>query len=171
MELNNRERRKKYKAKNGDVFTIRLDEEKICFGQIIRVAQYHDFIIIFDVVSGDIVDLAELPKAKIIIFAKSVDACIADGEWKIIGNIPVREDIVFPVYKLELSSGARVTDHLGKDLRSATSEEVKKLKNLTSWSPYTIEHAAKAILGDRDWESFYGDLIYLNSKVWVEGTY
>jgi hypothetical protein len=126
---------------------------------------------VFDIVREDICDLSYLASAEIVILAHSVDTCLVDGVWEIIGNLPVRSDVIFPLYKIETSSGFWVMNHNSMRIRPANTEEVVKLSNKKSYSPATIEHAAQANFGYRPWDEYYDRLVYLNPIIWVKGTY
>ncbi|RIW32499.1 hypothetical protein D3H55_13000 [Bacillus salacetis] len=153
-------KRKKVKVKIGDIFSIRIDENRFSYGQVLAIGTICDFLIIFDLVSDKHPPVEEIPKEKIIFLVPTVVSRIEDGLWEVLGNEPTPE-IHFPHYKEEAEEGYQLIDYLGNIINSEKEIiELDKVKELVSRSPSSVENAARARFLEPEWDSYYDDLIY-----------
>jgi hypothetical protein len=146
----------------GDVFKFKIDEDRHGYGQIVA-APPHDlkYFAIFDLATGEEMDLGMIVSSKILILAQSMDVKLDIGDWQIIGNAPVtRQNLVFPEYKVHyIPNGWMVESYDGKILRPATKDDVLKLKMKKSFSPAALEYAIKAHLGLVEYKEFCDELM------------
>jgi hypothetical protein len=153
-------RRKKVKI--GDVFIIETDKGK-CYGQIVADG-INNCYLIFDIVSDEVLLPEQVVKKPIVFLTFTIDACIEEDKWKVIGNTSVPSDIVYPIFKVRTTSGYMVTNHQGNYLRRASDDELERLKYHKSVSPALLEHAVQARFGSGKWEDYFDEILYKNSK-------
>ncbi len=152
--------RKKVKVKIGDIFSIRIDENRFSYGQVLSIGTICDFLIIFDLVSNEHPPVKEIPKGKIVFLVPTVVSRIEDGLWEVLGNESTPA-IHFPHYKEEVEEGYQLIDYLGNIINSEKEIfELDKLKELESWSPSSVENVARARFLGAEWNCYYDDLIY-----------
>ncbi|MFI8685751.1 Imm26 family immunity protein [Rossellomorea sp. NPDC077527] len=153
-------RRRKVKVKVGDIFSIKIDENRFCYGQVHSKGEFCDFIIIFDLISNEHPPVKTLPNKPVIFLVSTVLTRIEDGLWEVLGNQSIPE-IYFPKYKEETDEGYQLIDYLGSVIdEHPRKTELDALKELNSWSPISIENALRAKFIELEWDSYYDDLIY-----------
>ena len=148
----------------GDVFTVPLDEQRHGFGQVVATYKKHGhYFAIFDKayttswepVPGDIaVD-------RIALLALSFDAKIHVGDWKIVGNAPVVDNLPLPAYKVAIGTPDEVyvEDYSGQRQRRATRSEVDLLPYRTFVAPVRLENAFRALHGLAAWVAAFDGLV------------
>ncbi|MBI6871794.1 Imm26 family immunity protein [Clostridium aciditolerans] len=154
---------KRKRVKVEDVFIIPVDNEKNCYGQVVSDGIDKCYVI-YDITSEDILIPEQVICNPIAFLTFTVDNFIEEGRWKVIGNVDVPQNIIFPIYKVETLNGYMVTDHKGNYLRSATDKEIRELKYHKSVSPALLEHAVQAKYGNRKWENYFDEIIYKEEK-------
>ncbi|MFC4766471.1 Imm26 family immunity protein [Effusibacillus consociatus] len=149
-------KKKKIIARTGDIFSIRIDEKRYSYGQIVADNWYA----IFDIVAEKNPPLDQITNRSIVFLVESVDVKIEDGLWQIIGNYSIPKHIHFPKFLVETLEGYMVIDHNGKILGPASEYEIKNLAGKKSYSPAVIEDAVKAKFGSEEWYSYLDNLVY-----------
>src|SRR5271170_5592827 len=96
--------KKRPKIKEGDVFSIPIDETTQGYGQIVKIPRKNVFImIVFEgrwLIEQEI-ELVDIIKQNILFFGFTTDALFYHGYWKIIGNITSNLlSITMPFYKV-----------------------------------------------------------------------
>jgi hypothetical protein len=147
----------------GDVFVLSLDDERIGIGQV--VATYRDDAYFFALFSpayerDQLPDLRDVLQEPIAVLALSLDAKVAVGDWIVIGNLPVADDIPLPAYKEMVGSPERVdvVDFSGEQRRPARGEEAEWLPNRKVVAPVRLERALRARHGLEPWLEAYAAL-------------
>lgn len=114
------------------MFTVPIDESRVGVGQV--VATYGKdayYFAIFDAVvpDGGPVDLERALLERVIFLALSMDAKLAAGHWRIVGNRPVREGMPLPAFKESVGGPERVdvVDYSGEQRRPARGAEAELL--------------------------------------------
>jgi hypothetical protein len=153
-------RKKKINVKAGDVFSITVDNKKKAFGQVVHQGSTSDCIIIFDITDTEIPSLQMITESPIVFLAYTIDNKLEDGDWEIIGNYNIPNDLSFPNNIIETLEGSIVIDINRNVLRKATKDDIANLKPPKSYSPAVIEHAVKAKFGDEEWYPYLDNLIY-----------
>jgi len=155
------------KIKEGDVFTIPVDENRVGFGQIIKIPNKNNFII---VVFQEICITTEIPAVNEIInfsplfLGYTMDAKLYHKHWKIIGNNNSNIDLIpLPNYRLGTPpDDIYITDYSGKVLRPAKKEEYEKLEHKTVRAPVGYENALKAYHNLKEWQADDNKLLFKN---------
>jgi hypothetical protein len=106
------------------------------------------------------IDFEQAPLAPIAFLALSVDAKIACGDWAVLGNYPVADEMPLPAYKEMLGGPDRVdvVDFSGLRRRPAESGETESLANRKIVAPVRLEKALKAKHGLEPWNESYAAL-------------
>ncbi|ANH81957.1 hypothetical protein A8C56_14150 [Niabella ginsenosidivorans] len=164
------------KLRIGDIFTIPVSEEKTGFGQIVKIPNKNNFIIIVyeNIYSGrDWPSLEEVVKDKILFLGYTMDALLYHKFWKIIGNVfPDLSKIKFPYYKLGTFPNAMIVNYKGEKVKTISKLEFDKLQYETVVAPVRYENALKAYYKLSEWREDYDNLLYsktLESIQVVEG--
>jgi hypothetical protein len=147
----------------GDVFTIPLDDERVGHGQVVGgFGSDAYFFALFDSarMRGQEVDLDALVREPVAFLGLSFDAKIAAGEWAIVGNRPVADDMPLPAFKEMVGSPDRVdvVDFSGDRRRPAIGEEAEWLPNRKIIAPVRLEKALRAKFGLEPWTEAYAAL-------------
>ncbi|TWI83949.1 immunity protein 26 of polymorphic toxin system [Lacibacter cauensis] len=152
------------KLKEGDIFSIELDDKHVGFGQIL-IKKGTLFIIVFaeSYDKNHIPELKEIIKPIPLLMGETMDALLYDGDdWKIVGSsIENLNQYPLPYYKVGLPTEIiYVVNHLGERLRPATSEEIKTLNYQASYAPIRFENALKAYHKLIPWDKSYDAILY-----------
>ena len=147
----------------GDVITVPIDNDRIGIGQV--AAKYLNEGYYFVVFETDY-PISALPSPReavtdeVALVALSLDAKIAAGHWKIVGNEPVRPDLPLPAYKETVGAPDRVdvVDFSGTRRRRATPAEISRLRNRKVIAPVRLERALRALHGTGQWQDAYDEL-------------
>ncbi|WP_042162462.1 Imm26 family immunity protein [Paenibacillus gorillae] len=153
--------KKKVKVRIGDVFAIKIEQDKYSYGQVIAEGRISDCMVIFDVVSKEHLPVIDITSKPIVFLIQTVNSRIEDGIWEVIGNAPLPH-INFPVYKVETEDGYMLVDHSGDIINeNPRDSEIEGVIELESWSPVSLEKVVTARFITGEWDSYYDDLIYL----------
>ncbi|WP_433042733.1 hypothetical protein [Dactylosporangium sp. CS-033363] len=148
-------RRRKIVAAEGDVFRIPLDGVRSVYGQVVAKHDYWTLVVVFDALSLDAVDGAD-----ILLLANTFEDCLADGEWPIVERRAVRADVPWPVYKFWGSTTPPViVDHFGRVFREATPEEARTLPSRSQTTANAVTDAARAAFGVGEWDDSYDEFL------------
>ena len=145
-------KKKRLRLKEGDVFTIPIDEQTRGYGQIVKIPDKHSFIIaIFEGRwdKNESVLLDEIIKSSILYFGFTTDALLFHGRWVIIGNIKSNlSSFTMPYFKLGLpSEPQKLINYKVEVIRMATPEEAKLLDRHHSRSPIGYQNMLQAHYG------------------------
>lgn len=162
---------KRFKLKEGDIFTIPLEKNEVGIGQIISFPRHqHNFImIVFDkkFKSIESIDLSKINSYKILLLGYTVDAKLYHKDWVIIDNITENiSKISLPYFKLGLPNddypdGARLVDYKGNVLANINRDIFDKLMFQTEVGPIRFEKALRAHFGLQEWISEdYDKILY-----------
>ncbi|MFB8377829.1 Imm26 family immunity protein [Paenibacillus taichungensis] len=152
--------KKRLKVKLGDVFAIRLDQTRYCYGQVVSEGRISDCMIVYDLISTELPKVSEITSKPIIFLIQTVNSRIEDGIWNVIGNGPI-SSMTFPLYKVETEDGHMLVDHKGDVVNEDPSaSEIENVAELESWSPVSLEKAVNARFVTGEWDSYYDELIY-----------
>ncbi|SLJ88452.1 MULTISPECIES: Imm26 family immunity protein [unclassified Paenibacillus] len=150
------------KLKLGDIFAIRLNQGRYCYGQVVSEGRISDCMIVYDLVSMEHPTVSEITSKPIIFLIQTVNSRIEDGIWNVIGNGPI-PSMTFPLYKVETEDGYMLVDHKGDVVNEDPSaSEIEEVPELESWSPVSLEKAANARFITGEWDTYYNELIYTN---------
>lgn len=147
----------------GDVFTVPVDAERYCIGQV--VADYEKsalYLAIYESVCtlGEEPDVSSVLRGTVSLLALSLDAKIYAGHWVVIGNWPVPSDLPLPAYKESAgdSSTVVVVDYSGRRRRPARGQEADWLPFREVVAPVRIEKALRARQGLEEWNESFATL-------------
>jgi hypothetical protein len=172
-------RRKKIKAKAGDVFTFRLNNNLNCFGQIVagEIRPHREKLyVLFDYASEEIPSIDSIINKPVLGIANMIDSCIEDGEWIVIGNAEVMaQNITLPNFIISdgLLNEYVIMTYDEKLIRISTEEEFwlveeNKIPNLRFWSsitPSAFEDLANYKFNDGEWHDYFSEIIFAGS-IW-----
>src|SRR5258708_92779 len=120
------------KLKVGDIFTIPISDDKTGFGQIIKIPNKSNFIIIVfkQVYSGkDWPSLDEIIKDEILFLGYTMDALLYHKYWNIIGNnFSNLDKIKLPYFKLGTPPDMKIVNFKGDKVRKANKSEFENLE-------------------------------------------
>ncbi|KLU54842.1 MULTISPECIES: Imm26 family immunity protein [Paenibacillus] len=153
--------KKRVSVKIGDVFSIKLNQDWNCYGQVVSEGRISDCMIVFDLISMEHPTVSEITTKPIIFLIQTVNSRIEDGIWKVIGNAPIPR-MTFPMYKEETEDGYTLVDHKGDIVTETPSaSQIEVASELESWSPVSLEKAVIARFVTGEWDPYYNDLIYI----------
>lgn len=150
----------------GDVFRLRIDPQRVGYGQVIGVYQRSAYYFAIyeaphDETTG--VDVADIVGGEIALFALSLDALLHHGRWEIVGHAPL-PPITWPVYKEATGDGSFVAvDHTGRVLRELDEVDASELRFRSVVAPIRVQNAFAALHGAGSWNSKYDELRYHSS--------
>lgn len=148
----------------GDIFTIKVDENRIGFGQVVALPQKNILIIaVFDKIANidQKIDCSEIVNAEVLFLGCTLDAKLYHKHWNIVGNICDNiTSISLPYNILGTAPEIYLTDYMGNRLRKASNEEIKLLDYETIIAPVRYENALKAHFGIQEWHADYDKLLY-----------
>lgn len=146
------------------IFAIPLDGERYSYGHIIANGYGSDCYIIYDIVAKEHPSIEKIMDSSIIIFMYTLHQKIVSGEWKVIGNAPLKQTIKMPEYKIDVRENGitrcMVMRFDGEILRPATETEIKNLKTKHSCTPGVLEKVVKAKYGVIPWQNKFNDYLY-----------
>ncbi|MDR9746146.1 Imm26 family immunity protein [Paenibacillus taichungensis] len=152
--------KKRVKVKLGDVFAIRLDQTRYCYGQVVSEGRISDCMIVYDLVSMEHPKVSDIPSKPIIFLIQTVNSRIEDGIWNVIGNGPI-SSLTFPLYKVETEDGYMLVNHQGDvENEYPSASEIENVPKLESWSPVSLEKAVNARFVTGEWDPYYNELMY-----------
>lgn len=152
------------KLKGGDVFTIPISEDQTGFGQIVKIPNKSNFIIVVfkQVYSGkEWPSLDEIVNDEILFLGYTMDALLYHKYWRIIGNVSTNIDkIQLPYFKLGTPPDMKIVNFKGDNVRKATREEFDSLDYESVVAPVRYENALKAYYKLADWREDYNELLF-----------
>jgi hypothetical protein len=152
------------KLKVGDVFTIPISEEETGFGQIIKIPNKSNFIIVVfkQVYSGkDWPSIEEIIGDDILFLGYTMDALLYHKYWRIIGNDTSNlNKIKLPYFKLGTPPNMKIVNYKGDSFRKAKKDEFDKLEYETVVAPVGYEAALQAYHKLTEWEDDFNKLLY-----------
>ena len=155
------------KLKEGDIFTVPIDKERIGFGQIVHISNKNNFIIVVFKSVWPInrkMEFAEIVKDDILLMGYTMDAKLYHKHWAVIGNYKDNLSLMqFPYYKLGTFPGdIYLLDHAGKKIRKCTRKEFESLEYRNVVAPVRYEKALKAYYKLEEWQKGFDDLLIEN---------
>lgn len=151
---------KRQRITDGDVFQIPVDAEQAAYGQVLPGGDFTHLVVFDGLYRPDAeVDLAEVIKAPVILYAQTLADALKDGSWPIVGNHAVEQDALQQVEFVELEDADqfRVIDYAGNVLRPATREEIERAPFRVITSTRSLQEAVEAWHGRRDWDDWHLD--------------
>lgn len=147
----------------GDVFSVPLDSERLGLGQVVaRYGKDAYFFALFEpaFARDEPLDLAEAVQLPVAVLALSLDAKLAAGDWVILGNQPVADDMPLPAYKEMVGGPERVdvVDYSGERRRRTEGQEAEWLPYRKIIAPARLEKALKARHGIGPYNEAYAAL-------------
>lgn len=128
--------KKRVSVKIGDVFSIKLNQDWNCYGQVVSEGRISDCMIVFNLVSMEHPRVSEITSNPIIFLLQTVNSRIEDG------------------YTLVDHKGDIVTE-------TPSASQIEVASELESWSPVSLEKAVIARFVTGEWDPYYNDLIYI----------
>jgi len=155
------ETKKKVRAKAGDVFQIAIDAERVSFGQVVENKAGVLRVITFNKTfqSTNVPDVGAIVQNDIVLLTDTMDAKIYNGDWKVIGNVPVEVNLPKPKFKFG-TDPLYITEYGGKSKRIATQEEADKLDFQFSVAPIRVQNAMQAYFGLKEWDVDFDKLTF-----------
>ncbi|KQY94474.1 hypothetical protein ASD24_02650 [Paenibacillus sp. Root52] len=155
-------RKKRIKVKIGDIFAIKLDQDRSCYGQVISEGRTSDCMIVYDLVATEHPAISEITSNPIIFLIQTVNSRIEDGFWSVVGNGPI-PSMTYPLYKVETEDGYILVDHKGDIVNDdPLASEIEEVPELEPWSPVSLENAIRAKFLTGEWDPYYNELIYID---------
>ncbi|HEV7349857.1 Imm26 family immunity protein [Telluribacter sp.] len=155
------EAKKKIRAKVGDLFQIPIDSSRVSYGQVAEnkrgVLRIITFNKLFQIT--DNTTIAEIVDSNIVLLTDTMDAKIYNGDWKVVGNAPVKANLPVPKFKFGLDT-VYITDYSGKRRRLATQEETVNLDFQFSVAPIRVQNAMQAHFDVKEWDADYDKLTF-----------
>lgn len=149
--------------KNGDVFLVPIDSERIGLGQIVDVLPSELYVVIYETAW----DARRPPSPQDVLGrtplfgSLTLDARLHHGDWKIIGNTTDNlADIKRPLSKVRISGQMHIESHDGSWARPATAEEAEHLRFRKTVAPVRLEKALQAYYGLLERHAAYDELRY-----------
>jgi hypothetical protein len=152
--------RRRFNARDGDVFQVPIDEDSVGHGQIIGSRPSTLLVAIFKELHprSSAPHLTQIASGEVAFLAETFDAKIWNGEWPIVGNAsPDHVRIPFPTYKVAIG---RATDWYVETFdapqrRPAKPWEIDSLPLRNIVSPIRLENALRALHGVGQWDPSY----------------
>ena len=135
--------RQKYKL--GDIVKIGLGQGRITYGQLLKDAS----IRIFNIVSQSEVELIELENTEIIFHSGVFHTSIANGEWPVVGNIPLKgeeDSWAPPEYIQDIVDPEKFRIYHKGKMTSATKEQVAGLEKQVMRKPGELINVLNELL-------------------------
>jgi hypothetical protein len=150
-------KKKPLRLKEGDVFTIPIDELTKGYGQIVKIPHKSSlFICVFEG-RWDIneeQEISKIVKQPILFLGFTSDALFFHNRWVIIGNITTNlPSITMPLFKLGFPPETKLINYKLEILRQATSLEDKLLPFQSSLSPMGYQKELQAYYDVVAWNS------------------
>ncbi|NKF23352.1 Imm26 family immunity protein [Solimonas marina] len=152
------------RAKEGDIFSINIDDKRRVFGQVIFPPFY---ICIFSrAYPRDIqVDLTDVCSGRIALVGDSLDALIFRDSWKIVGSMPsVKDRIPRPLFTVQIDGQLMLEDFEKRLIKKATEADDKKYGRRWTRAPIAFENAIKALHGIGEWRADFDQLTIEHSQ-------
>ena len=106
----------------GDVFEMCAGEHGFGYGQVIQPGTSF-YASILKGVHDRQKSLHSLSPERILLLARTTDGCLARGEWRVVGNLPLPSEIPYPKSKVHQEGKLYVADFEGRFLRVASEAD------------------------------------------------
>jgi len=142
-------KKKRLRIKEGDIFTIPIDDQTQGYGQIVKIPDKYSFIMaVFEGRwnKNETAPLEEIIKKQVLFLGFTTDALLFHGRWVIVGNVASNlPSFTLPFFKLGLpSEPQKLVNYKLDEIRLVTSEESKLLAFHSSSSPIGYQKALQA---------------------------
>jgi hypothetical protein len=161
----------KHKTRIGDIFTVPISDNKMCYGQVVAACDPIYYMIAFDFVSGqsESAEIQKIVSLPILLLGNFFDTLIKMGEWKVVANtMPNLIRIPFPLHQVQMDGNTFVESWDGAHRRLATPEEARLLDRPANFGPVWLEDALKAHYGlgpdDPEFRKFQLDYVIARTK-------
>lgn len=124
----------KVKYKVGDIVMIPVSDDMFAFGRLLQDAS----IAIYSFVSKGLVDVSRLESEEVLFDPGIFDTNIANGEWKIIGNIPFHDaDDSWPTpkYIQDVINPDKYRLYYKGDIQPAKKQDIEGLERQVLYRP------------------------------------
>lgn len=145
----------------GDIFTIPLDDTRAGMGQVVARGDVRGeyFVAVFEPAFplAAMPNIREAARLTVALLGLTSIERLKSGEWRVMGNAPVADDMPFPAYKVSLGRGDNlfVEDYTGLKRRPSVGAEADLLPFRTYSSPALLENAFRARHGLLPWDDSY----------------
>ena len=142
---------KRISIKEGDIFTIPIDEHTQGYGQIVKMPNKYEFIMIVFEGKWPVereIKLDNVVNQTVLFLGYTTDTLLNLGRWKIVGNSVLNlSSITMPYYKLAFPPETKLVNYKLDFVRMATPEEDKLLNFQSSRSPIGYQNMLQAHYG------------------------
>lgn len=162
-----------YVIREGDIFTIAIDDRNLYVGQVICKYLHAWFVVVFDECrtasearANPTQSLASRPLFGAIVF----DARFRPSMWELIGHSDAQPERFAPAYSMgdPLAGGMKILNFRGTRMREATPEEADAFPRRAYNSPLVLEKAVRAHAGLDRWLPAFDDLLVRNQPKSVD---
>jgi hypothetical protein len=162
-----------YAVREGDIFTIPIDDRHVYVGHVICEYLHAWFVVVFDECrtasearANPTHALASRPLFGAIVF----DARFRPGMWELIGHSDSQPDRFAPAYSMEdpRAGGMKILNFRGTKMRAAAPEEAEIFPRRTYNSPLVLEKAVRAHAGRERWLPAFDDFLVANQPKSVD---
>ncbi|MCR8746826.1 immunity 26/phosphotriesterase HocA family protein [Romboutsia lituseburensis] len=101
--------KRRKRPKDGDVFTIDIKEGLYSYGQVID--KEYNLYLIYDILGDENKSIEEVIKSPKMLLTRSFNYSFRDGDWKIVGNAQIPEDLNIPMFKMGVDSKYHVVNY------------------------------------------------------------
>jgi len=118
----------------GDIVMIPIGDCLFVFGRLLRDAS----IAIYNFASKEAVDLSQLASKGVLFDAGVFDTNIANGQWKIIGNIPFDNDDESwpsPQYIRDIINPNKYSIYCKGEMKPASEQDIQGLEKQVMYKP------------------------------------
>ena len=156
-----------YAIREGDIFTIGIDDRHVYVGHVICEYLHAWFVVIFDECrtasearANPTHALASRPLFGAIVF----DARFRPGMWELIGHSDSQPERFAPAYRTgdPRARGMKILNFRGTKMRAAAPEKAEIFPRRTYNSPLVLEKAVRAHAGRERWLPAFDDLLVAN---------
>lgn len=153
---------KKINAQLGDVFMIRVSDDKVCYGQIVSDGLFKRCAI-FDYSGSETVEIERIIRKKIALIAYVTDQCFRNGKWLIVSNYRLYHRIKAPLFIVGASDSVQVRDEKGSVVRVASSRDKRIYSYFRTPNPMFFETTIRAYFGLGKWSDEHMDSMLYRS--------
>ncbi|CEH33436.1 DUF2750 domain-containing protein [Romboutsia lituseburensis] len=150
--------KRRKRPKDGDIFTIEIKEGLYSYGQVID--KEYNLYLIYDILGDENKSIEEVIKSPKMLLTRSFNYSFRDGDWKIVGNAQIPEDLNIPMFKMGVDSKYHVVNYKWDVIRKATREEGYLLHYVDEISPGGLEEAIMAKYEMAEWNYNYDYMLY-----------
>ena len=130
---------KKQRRIPGSILEIQLEDKSLSYAQVLKMG-----VAFFDLNAKDsLTDLNIIPEKPVLFIIEIYDHIITKGRWKIVGNLPIRPDLINPPLKFiqhQLNPDKfELYDPISGDSYPATRDECIGLERAAVWEAEHVE--------------------------------